>query len=466
KKCQLLYWGGCQSSSQNFFTSLDQCEDLCESPPRELAPPCSDAFDDKYKESCRGGEWVEKVYFDHGTGKCVHFWWDGCTSPSQNIFNDLKTCQSFCEQPDTEMDCHMPLDHGNGKNEDKCLPNAGFRFYFDRTRVCFLPAGDEGDCPGNANHTVQRWTYSAQQQCVQFTYSGCGGGANRWLFSRVQILTKDKVFMGCYENSEFKQITKIHRFATKMDCEETCGGKKPSANTGCEGNPNKFETFELCQKTCELSGLDPCLEPLDRGSWCEAMSNRCEKRYPRSVAIPPTPAAARGKGKKKPLPSGCTFFFSVWDQFILIIDLHYMYDGCSDSGKKPIELTTMLRHVVLDGVNQTYYKSDSEWADYGLCLGYRYNVTGRDTVLHVHFCADNASPDCISETYGGTNGEEFCNVQRPFLRGTHLYTWYFRLEIKDPPYTLSEPNSGRIQRANETIAAILLLKPNHCHDIC
>ncbi|KAK6051530.1 Kunitz/Bovine pancreatic trypsin inhibitor domain protein, partial [Cooperia oncophora] len=150
--------------------------------------------------------------------------------------------------------------------------------------------------------------------------------------------------------------------------------------SGCEGNPNKFETFELCQKTCEVSGLDPCLEPLDRGSWCEAMSNRyyfnkrsrqckgfhytgcgksgnnflskeechekCEKRYPRSVAIPATPVAQRGKGKKKPPPAGY-------------------------SGKKPEEMPSMLRHVVLDGVNQTYYKSDPEWANYGLCLGYR-----------------------------------------------------------------------------------------------
>ncbi|KAK6050064.1 Kunitz/Bovine pancreatic trypsin inhibitor domain protein [Cooperia oncophora] len=168
KKCESIHWGGCQSSSQNFFVTQDQCEQLCESPPRELAQSClepfndgyrdscsndghfkqhyyfdltsntcrmfwfgncrgtgqniyptlescqwicerrhdervpascSDAFDEKYKESCRGGEWVEKVYFDHGTGKCVQFWWDGCTSPSQNIFSDLKTCQGFCEQP-------------------------------------------------------------------------------------------------------------------------------------------------------------------------------------------------------------------------------------------------------------------------------------------------------------------------------------------------------------------------------
>ncbi|KAK6036423.1 Kunitz/Bovine pancreatic trypsin inhibitor domain protein, partial [Cooperia oncophora] len=173
----------------------------------------------------------------------------------------------------------------------------------------------------------------------------------------------------------------------------------------------------------------------------EECHEKCEKRYPRSVAIPATPVAQRGKGKKKPPPAGY-------------------------SGKKPEEMPSMLRHVVLDGVNQTYYKSDPEWANYGLCLGYRYNITGRDTVLHAHFCAENANSDCISETYESTNGEEFCNVQRPFLRGTHLYSWYFRLDTKDPPYTLEDPRSGRIQRADETIAAILLLKSNHCHDIC
>ncbi|KIH49155.1 Kunitz/Bovine pancreatic trypsin inhibitor domain protein, partial [Ancylostoma duodenale] len=42
---------------------------------------------------------------------------------------------------------------------------------------------------------------------------------------------------------------------------------------GCEGNSNRFESFEICQKNCEVSGLDPCMEPLDRGNWCEAMSN-------------------------------------------------------------------------------------------------------------------------------------------------------------------------------------------------
>ncbi|RCN38334.1 hypothetical protein ANCCAN_15747 [Ancylostoma caninum] len=90
----------------------------------------------------------------------------------------------------------------------------------------------------------------------------------------------------------------------------------------------------------------------------------------------------------------------------------------------------------------------------------------RHTVLNVHFCVDDVNAGCISEAYGSTDGEEFCNVQRPFLRGAHMYTWYFNLDVKEPPYISGDAASGRVQREDETIAAILSLRPNHCHDIC
>ncbi|VDM79286.1 unnamed protein product [Strongylus vulgaris] len=285
------------------------------------------------------------------------------------------------------------------------------------------------------------------------------------------------------------------------------------------------------------------MEPLDRGSWyyfnkrtkqcrgfhytgCGKSGNnfltkeecheKCEKRYPRSVALPQPAALPRSK-KKKP----------------------FMRLSAGYSGTKPVEKTAMLRHVVLDGVNRTYYKSDAVWIDYAFCVGYRYNVSGKDTVLNVHFCSDNTNSECISQAsflwftgqlmarnsvmcsvlfsagltctpgilplrskipsaqrtprhiiyseitrlsppfyylsliiamtsanvHRTTDGEEFCNVQRPFLRGTNLYTWYFTTEIKDS-FSSKNSTSHHLQRNHETIAAILLLKPNHCHDIC
>ncbi|KIH58268.1 Kunitz/Bovine pancreatic trypsin inhibitor domain protein, partial [Ancylostoma duodenale] len=272
-----------------------------------ISAQCTDKFDEKYKDSCEGGQWRERAFFDQEAGECATFWWDGCTSTSQNFFSDLKACQSVCEHPghepyermpdpdtkyrcllpkeigkcketypfyhfdrrskscqpfsysgcDTEMDCYFPLDQGFEKNNKTCVENAGYRFHFHSELVCFRPPGDKGNCPGNANYTVKRWTYTAQLKCAQFTYSGCGGNDNR--------------------------------FATQMDCELTCKGKKPSNNAalcshdpdsgscnqlrymwfynqtrgtcdqflygGCEGNSNRFESFEICQKNCEVSGL-------------------------------------------------------------------------------------------------------------------------------------------------------------------------------------------------------------------
>ncbi|CAD6191598.1 unnamed protein product [Caenorhabditis auriculariae] len=590
--CKMFWFGNCRGENPNIFPSLDSCQWICERKREEKSPAyCADKFDVKYMESCGDGTWSEKWFFEQNTGECVSFWWDGCTSTSQNIFTDEKSCTSHCQHPgfeiasrlpdpetkyrclepvemgsckenypafyydrsakicrpfaysgcggngnrfmtlsqcenlcyafnhmtDPEMDCHLPLHIGYGKNDEQCMPHAGFRFYYDRdygrcsqtwylgcggnannffsfelcqrtcaadsrtglerkprasSHVCFEGPGDKGKCFGNSSRPVQRWTYSSQFKCVQFSYSGCGGNDNR--------------------------------FATQADCEETCDGLRNSLDPnicsyrpdwgscnqlrymwfynqsrascdqflygGCEGNPNRFETFEICQKTCEISGIDPCLESLDRGSWCEAMSNRyyfnkrsrqckgfhytgcgksgnnfltkeecqqkCEKRLPR--ALPQE--RKKGKAGKAKATGGY-------------------------KGTRPVEKAPMLRHVQLNGANVTYFKSDPEWMTYEFCTGYRYNVTGQYTVLHVHFCSMDGGQNCISESYGTTLGEEFCNVVRPFLRGQNLYSWYFGLDVKDPPYN-GDGSTGRIQRAQETDASIFVLKSNNCHDIC
>ncbi|KAK6049494.1 Kunitz/Bovine pancreatic trypsin inhibitor domain protein [Cooperia oncophora] len=85
------------------------------------------------------------------------------------------------------MDCHMPLDHGNGKNEDKCLANAGFRFYFDRdhgkcTRFWYL------GCDGNANnffsYEVCQRSCRTQMQRLERRPRANSNGTNSSLLSR------------------------------------------------------------------------------------------------------------------------------------------------------------------------------------------------------------------------------------------------------------------------------------------
>lgn len=60
---------------------------------------CLDPFDEGYRRQCSRGAWVQKYYFEHATGECKQFWYDGCTSDSQNIFPDKTTCQNLCELP-------------------------------------------------------------------------------------------------------------------------------------------------------------------------------------------------------------------------------------------------------------------------------------------------------------------------------------------------------------------------------
>ncbi|CAI5450323.1 unnamed protein product [Caenorhabditis angaria] len=666
KKCVAFHWGGCQSKSQNFFTDMGLCQDLCENPPRELTQSClepfdtkyeqtcgndlhqqyyyfdqisgickmfwfgnckgenqniystleacqwicerkreerkpamcADKFDPKYTESCGEGKWTEKWYFEQSTGECHEFWWDGCTSPSQNIFPDQKSCTSNCQHPgfeissklatqeeskfrclepveigscqetypafyydkigktcrpfaysgcggnynrfltlsqceglcygfnsmnEAEFDCHLQLHIGYGKNDENCIAQAGFRFYYDRSygkcsqmwylgcggnannfytyescqrtcslsnypqlelerkprassEVCFESPGDKGNCARNASEiALSRWTYQSAK-CVKFSYTGCGGNRNR--FATEDLCTKT---CGGLLKSNDPRICSFHpdtgpcnQLHYQWFYNQTRGTCDQFLYGGCDGNPNRFDSFEICQKACELTGKDPCMDKLDRGKWCSSMSNmyyynknskkckgfhytgcgksgniftsledcqrKCEGRYIRA-ALPEPAASSKKKSSKSKTPEGY-------------------------SGIKPVPKSPMIRHINLNAQNQTYFKSEAQWMDYNICYGYRYNVSGPDTKLMVHLCVIGGRNECISESFGSTDGEEFCQVLRPFLRGPHLYSWYFGLDTQRPRFILNRPETGLWQPKNETMAAILLLKANNCHDIC
>ncbi|CAJ0561772.1 unnamed protein product, partial [Mesorhabditis spiculigera] len=351
-------------------------------------------------------------------------------------------------------------------------------------------------------------------------------------------------------------------FASSHECESTCKGLKKSVHPnrcshlpdwgscnhmryqwfydsrqgtcaqflygGCGGNTNRFETFEECQKECEPSGFDPCMEGLDRGKWCETMSNRyyynrqlkeckgfhysgcgksnnnfhtleeCEARCVRR-GKPRKGKAITGDNRLQDDPNsemrqitGPAMSVDI-DHSDNTLKMNLTFGGAPRTTRppkttavttvkpaakksatkkpdkyghrKPTEKTPMVRHEVLNGVNRTYLKTESEWHHYEACLGYRYNVSGPQTILKTHLCDLDGNRHCWSEIHESTEGEERCAVVRPFLRGTHLYSWFFELATLPHSYA-PDAKIRKEQTKEETWASVLLLKANRCFDVC
>uniref|UniRef100_A0A0K0EMD6 EGF-like domain-containing protein n=1 Tax=Strongyloides stercoralis TaxID=6248 RepID=A0A0K0EMD6_STRER len=596
KTCKMFWYGQCKRESKNIFSSLSNCQWLCERKRESHIPSsCVDKFDKHYMDSCGLTPWTKKWYFDHVTGNCQDFWHDGCISDSKNFFNDEKSCQWQCSEPSStalnqienkmifhvessfesfrcleekaigscresfpafyynkyshrcepfafsgcegnsnrfltiqqcesscsrfnhltveEMNCFYPLSVGYGRHDKECLHNAGYRYYYNpdeetckkfwyfgcgsnpnnflthstcemtcswtRRRsidnekpkpvsACFLPI-DKGNCLHNDEMPSERWGYNPNtRKCQSFQYSNCGGNDNN--------------------------------FATKYQCENTCGGliapndKKcafypdwGSCNQlrymwyynltsgtcdqflygGCEGNTNRFSTFELCQITCEVPGEDICSEKLDRGKWCAPMSNRYYY-HAKSGVCKGFHYTGCGKSSNnfKTLEE-CENVCIKKIKIGVALERDGMDNITSSSGKykgiKPKEKQAMNKHITLIASNMTYFKSPPLSADYGHCLGFRYNITGEFSKLSTYLCLIEENGNCEMQVLRHTSRNEHCTLLRPWLRGTHLYTWFFMLE--KTPLKRSEKHL-RPQYKNETIANILILPVNDCYSAC
>uniref|UniRef100_A0A0N4ZPT6 BPTI/Kunitz inhibitor domain-containing protein n=1 Tax=Parastrongyloides trichosuri TaxID=131310 RepID=A0A0N4ZPT6_PARTI len=156
-----------------------------------------------------------------------------------------------------------------------------------------------------------------------------------------------------------------------------------------------------------IYNLDICGEKLDRGKWCAPMSNRyyyhsksgvckgfhytgCGKSSNNFKTLEECEEVCIKKTKKN---------------FIGIIEKDKSSNGTKSSkykGVKPKEKQVMNRHITLTASNMSYYKSDPYVADYGHCLGFRYNVTGDFTKLNAYLCLLEESGNCEMQIYPTT----------------------------------------------------------------
>uniref|UniRef100_A0A224YCP3 Pancreatic trypsin inhibitor n=1 Tax=Rhipicephalus zambeziensis TaxID=60191 RepID=A0A224YCP3_9ACAR len=202
--CDVFTYTGCNGNENN-FASHEECLAECEDPCRLPMDPghCNNDTQERY-------------YYNSQTGLCEIFEYGGCEG-NENNFAELESCKTRCEdvcsQPQDPGPCYAYLRRFYyDKSQDRCLPfifggclGNGNNFYTSaqcnrhcRSRIaedgtlvmdkglCHLPL-HEGLCDSSSGDDAVskppeiRFFYDVQkEECMPFSYHGCGGNDNNF----------------------------------------------------------------------------------------------------------------------------------------------------------------------------------------------------------------------------------------------------------------------------------------------
>jgi len=194
--CIEFPWGGCQGNNNNFL-SLDQCRSSCQVPLEKPRPSHLNVEDVSLPLSrsnllpvvqtyevdisrclhapdagpCQ--ERLTRYYYEDG--QCKRFEYGGCAGNSNNFFTQLE-CQRKCVQ---EPFSDRMRSSEENFSSDVSLNNQDIRMDISRRGtedICSLPE-QSGDC----DEVLSRYRWDTQQQqCIKFSWSGCGGNNNNF----------------------------------------------------------------------------------------------------------------------------------------------------------------------------------------------------------------------------------------------------------------------------------------------
>ncbi|XP_024082550.1 papilin isoform X1 [Cimex lectularius] len=246
--CKPFTYTGCEGNGNNFETE-EQCQQSCGhtqdkcSLPR-VAGPCDN--------------WTPQYYYDPSSDRCLSFNYGGCLGNS-NRFNTIEECEHACkrsEEPPPEPPRPSP-DHRTYSN------------------ICLSPVD-----PGPCLEQIPSWHYDSQTgECKSFLYGGCEGNANRFLSEeqcerqcgeyRSQDACSGYSVSGTCHDSQLKYFFDSER--------ATCS---PFTYSGCGGTANRFSSVAECESMCrayiepkpykgrhsETATTDICTQPMEPGN--------------------------------------------------------------------------------------------------------------------------------------------------------------------------------------------------------
>lgn len=263
-RCDRFLYGGCLGNT-NRFESLDQCEEHCVHQAGALNP-CEQPVS---AGPCHGN--YRRWYYRKEEGRCREFNYGGCQG-NQNNFQSEAECRSQCNEPQSYEICALP------KAEGPCLGNFP-RWHFDQqSNMCreFTYSG----CEGNHNRFVDR--ESCERKCNNTIPYQYAPGYPYPMAPRPPMVDHSQQPSYNYESvcalpkAEGPCRASIIQWyfnSVNQRCERFYYG-------GCEGNANRFNDRESCERQCiapsssiSASSSDPCLETRDYGT-CSDYSER------------------------------------------------------------------------------------------------------------------------------------------------------------------------------------------------
>ncbi|XP_050354056.1 papilin isoform X4 [Nymphalis io] len=472
RRCEQFVWGGC-GGNDNRFSSEAACLLRCD-PPGAPQQACS-----LPQEAGNCTEKHPAWSFSATENRCVPFYYSGCGG-NNNRFNDERTCTNACPSAYEKEICTLPAltgdcaDYtqrwfydtknkrcrqfyyggcgGNENNfdserecEDSCMERVVITtlspprqttsqpspYEHDRPDFCYLEI-DAGPC----TQWQTRWAFdTATGACTQFQYGGCEGNRNNFPNENYCIsycapapasattTTRQSALENRFGPENMRDVCQQPMLAGPCDqslmqwfYDATSDACSQFTYGGCEGNANRFNTQEECERRCR-SGA-PKSQALSTTT--SSTTTIAAEYIPTECQVSPTLEECRGEGM--------VWFLDLRQRACVAHDNQASGAGC--------------RHTGVFSSEEACERSCGAFRDLDVC---RYELDPgpcRASITKVYY--DNTAGRCEEFTYGGCHGgpnrfstieecEQICRPNTDPCRQTpepgnclaNLYMWYY-----------------------------------------